>query len=152
MAARWCGLLIAAACAHHAVTPTPNAPTPAPVDPALQIEIPGPPPLPTVPEADPAPTPVTPPPVSPARSSYRIVARVIATEVQGDERVVVISVGSSAGVASDWKAVLLEGDTDRPLPGGEVTLVRVARRQAVGNVHLTVDQVSRNMRVRLTPP
>jgi hypothetical protein len=47
---------------------------------------------------------------------------------------------------------VLRGDTDEPLRGGEVQVVRVEKALTVGKVRLTTDQLSSNSRVRLSAP
>lgn len=78
--------------------------------------------------------------------------RVIRTEVQGNEVLITISVGSDSKISQSWKGHVLRGDTENYLDGGDFKLIRVAKRESVGKVKLTVDQVSQNQRVKLTPP
>jgi hypothetical protein len=47
---------------------------------------------------------------------------------------------------------VLQGSSDSPLPGGEVTVVRVDKKATLGKVHLTLDQLESNSRVKLSPP
>jgi hypothetical protein len=47
---------------------------------------------------------------------------------------------------------VLRADTDSPMDGGDVTVIRVGKRETIGKVHLTTDQISANPRVKLIPP
>ncbi len=81
-----------------------------------------------------------------------LTVRVIKNDVQGGELIITIGGGSGVGIQKDWHAVILRGDSDRPLSGGEVTVVRVDKTFTVGKVKLTTDQIKENPRVRLSPP
>jgi hypothetical protein len=81
-----------------------------------------------------------------------VIGRIIAREVMGDELVVTIGVGTDRGVARTWRAFVLMGAEDNPLPGGEVLVVRVDKQRAIGKVKLTIDQIAANPRVRFEPP
>ena len=82
-----------------------------------------------------------------------VVARVIKNEVQGADTLITISAGTEQGVgAKGWKGHVLRGDGDSYLDGGEVTLIRVGKRDTLGKVHLTTDVISQNPKVKLTPP
>jgi hypothetical protein len=78
--------------------------------------------------------------------------RVIGVSVQGSDVLITIGVGSDAGVGKDWKGQVLRGDSDAPIDGGDVVLVRVGKRDTIGKVHLTTDQISANPKVKLSPP
>lgn len=81
-----------------------------------------------------------------------VTGRVIKTEIQGSDVVITISGGSDQGVGKGWRGKVLRGDSDSPLDGGEVTVIRVGKRETIGKVHLTTDQISSNPRVKLSPP
>jgi hypothetical protein len=81
-----------------------------------------------------------------------ITGRALKTEVSGSDTIVTISVGSDNGVTRDWKGHVLRGDTTTPYDGGDVTIINVAKRQTVGKVHLTVDIIAANPKIKLTPP
>jgi hypothetical protein len=81
-----------------------------------------------------------------------ITSRIRSTMIQSSVVVVVIDAGTDQGVLRTWKATVLRGDGDAPLDGGDIILLRVERRIAVGKTHLTVEQLADNPRVRLTPP
>ena len=63
-----------------------------------------------------------------------------------------VAVGSDNNVAKGWHGKVLRGDSDTPLDGGDVTVIRVGKRETIGKVHLTTDQVGANPRVKLSPP
>lgn len=82
-----------------------------------------------------------------------VTARVIKTEVQGSDTIITIAAGLDQGVTTAWKGHVLRGDGDAPMDGGEVIVIRVVgKRETLGKVHLTTDQISANPRVKLTPP
>ncbi|GEM_PF-1004648 len=81
-----------------------------------------------------------------------VTGRVIKNEVQGSDTIITIAAGSDQGVSKAWKGHVLRGDGDATMDGGEVIVIRVGKRETVGKVHLTTDQVSANPRVKLTPP
>jgi len=72
--------------------------------------------------------------------------------VQGTDVLITIAVGLDQGVGKTWHGHVLRGDSDTPMDGGEVTVIRVGKRETVGKVHLTTDQISSNPRVKLSPP
>jgi hypothetical protein len=78
--------------------------------------------------------------------------RVISLSVQGSDVIVTIGLGSDAGVGQDWTAQVLRGDSDTPLYGSDVAIIRVSKRETIGKVHLTTDQVTANPKVKLSPP
>jgi hypothetical protein len=47
---------------------------------------------------------------------------------------------------------VLRGDSDNAMDGGDVTVIRVGKRETIGKVRLTTDQISANPRVKLSPP
>jgi hypothetical protein len=81
-----------------------------------------------------------------------VTGRVIKTEIQGSDVLVTISGGSDQGVGKGWHGKVLRADTDSPLDGGDVSVIRVGKRETIGKVHLTTDQVGANPRVKLSPP
>ncbi|HEY5949171.1 MAG TPA: hypothetical protein VIV40_26945 [Kofleriaceae bacterium] len=81
-----------------------------------------------------------------------ITARVIKNEVQGSEVVITIAAGSDQGVVKGWTGRVMRGDSDTPLDGGEVNVIRIGKRETVGKVRLTTDQVAANPKVKLSPP
>lgn len=79
-------------------------------------------------------------------------ARVIGNNVQGDSTIITISSGKKQGVKPDWKGTVLRGDTDSPMVGGDVIIIRVDDTRTIGKTKLTTDQVSANPYVKLSPP
>jgi hypothetical protein len=80
------------------------------------------------------------------------IAKVVRTEVQGNEVVLTIALGTANGVGSDWVGNVLRGDSDAPIDGGSFKVLRAGTRECVGKVKLTIDQVQANPRVKLSPP
>ena len=81
-----------------------------------------------------------------------IVARVMAPRFDGNTVVVVITAGMRQGIGGDWSAVVLRGDSDVAVDGGEIEMLRVGESQTVGRVRLPVRQMVANPRVRFEPP
>jgi len=81
-----------------------------------------------------------------------VTGRVIKNEVQGRDVIITIAAGSDQGVAKGWHGQVLRGDSDSPMDGGSVTVIRVGKRETIGKVHLTTDQIASNPRVKLSPP
>jgi hypothetical protein len=81
-----------------------------------------------------------------------VTGRVIKNEVQGSDVIITIAAGTDQGVSKGWAGKVMRGDSDTPMEGGEVMVIRVGKRETVGKVHLTTDQISANPRVKLIPP
>lgn len=81
-----------------------------------------------------------------------VIARVIKNEVQGSDVLITIAAGSDQMVAKGWRGTVLRGDSESAIEGGEVIVIRVGKRETLGKVRLTTDQVGANPRVKLTPP
>lgn len=79
-------------------------------------------------------------------------ARIIGNSVQSGEVIITIGAGTNSGVAKNWTATVMRGDTDSPLAGGDVQIIRVDKGVTVGKVKLTTDQISANSRVKLQAP
>jgi hypothetical protein len=80
------------------------------------------------------------------------IGRIVAKTIQGSDVIITIGVGSAKKVQPGWTGNVLRGDSDQPLTGGTVEVVRVDNNVTVGKVHLTADQLSANPRVRLSAP
>ncbi len=79
--------------------------------------------------------------------------RVLKADVSGSDVIITIGVGSDQGVGkTGWRGVVLRGETDAPLSGGDVTIIKIDKRQTIGKVRLTTDQVNQNPWVKLSPP
>lgn len=81
-----------------------------------------------------------------------VIARVIKNEVQGSDVLITIAAGSDQLVEKGWRGTVLRGDSENPVEGGEVVVIRVGKRETLGKVRLTTDQISANPRVKLSPP
>ncbi len=79
-------------------------------------------------------------------------ARILRMDVQGSYVLITLDVGSDSSIDSGWTGHLLRGESDNPLDGGDLTIVRVDKRRAVAKVHLTTDFITANPHVRLVPP
>jgi hypothetical protein len=79
--------------------------------------------------------------------------RIVKAEVQGDSVIITIAVGQSAGVGKHWRGSLVrDRDGTRPLPGGDVTIIRVDKQLTVAKVKATIDQVHTTPWVHLKAP
>jgi len=81
-----------------------------------------------------------------------VTTRVLKNEVQGSDTIITIGAGSNSGIQKGWRANVLRGDSDQPLSGGEVTIIRIDKAATVGKVKLTTDQIKANDRVKFSPP
>jgi hypothetical protein len=81
-----------------------------------------------------------------------VLGRIINSSIQGGNVIVTIGAGTNSGIAADWKATVLRGDSDQPLAGGDIDVVRVDKAVTIGKVRLTTDQLLSNSRVRLSAP
>lgn len=81
-----------------------------------------------------------------------VIARVIKNEVQGTDALITIAAGSDQYVEKGWRGSVLRGDSESPMDGGEVVVIRVGKRETLGKVHLPIDIISANPRVKLSPP
>jgi hypothetical protein len=80
-----------------------------------------------------------------------VVGRAINLQVQGNDTIVTISVGTENGVDKAWKGTVLRGETSEPYVGGQVTIINVTKRQTLARVHLTLDIVQQNPQIKLSP-
>ncbi|CAN5685814.1 hypothetical protein BH11MYX3_BH11MYX3_34850 [soil metagenome] len=81
-----------------------------------------------------------------------VVTRVLKNEVQGSDTIITIGAGSNSGIAKGWRANVLRGDSDQPLSGGDIIIIRIDKAATVGKVKLTTDQIKANDRVKFSPP
>ncbi|HEU4731089.1 MAG TPA: hypothetical protein VFT22_24515, partial [Kofleriaceae bacterium] len=101
------------------------------------------------------PDPAHPDPANPNCDNAKVppvIGRIIGNNVSGSDVIITIGAGTNSGVQKNWGATVLRGDSDQPLAGGEVTVIRVDKGVTVGKVHLTTDQLAANSRVRLAAP
>lgn len=80
-----------------------------------------------------------------------IVARVVDLEINEASTVVTVMAGSDKGVAKGWHATFLEGDSKKPLPDGEATIIRIDKRSTIIKTTLKPEQVRANRQVRFEP-
>jgi hypothetical protein len=81
-----------------------------------------------------------------------VIGRIINSSIQGGNVIVTIGAGANSGIQDKWRATVLRGDSNEPLAGGDIEVVRVDKAVTVGKVHLTTDQLLSNSRVRLSAP
>ena len=81
-----------------------------------------------------------------------VTARIIKNGVEGDGVMITVGAGQASGIGKGWRGTVLRGDSDQPLPGGDIAVVRVDKNIVIGKVKLTTDQVTANPRVRFSPP
>lgn len=81
-------------------------------------------------------------------------ARIIHVEVTGEVVTVKLDTGSDEqpGLTTGWGAKVLGAGSEKPLANGSVRLVSVGRQQTKATSGLTVDQLTNNPWVRLSPP
>jgi hypothetical protein len=101
------------------------------------------------------PDPRNPDPQNPNCDNVKIppvIGRIINSSIQNGSVIVTIGAGTNSGIAPNWKATVLRGDSDQPLAGGDIEVGRVDKAVTIGKVHLTTDQLLTNSRVRLSAP
>lgn len=81
-----------------------------------------------------------------------VIAKILGNVQQGNEVLITIGAGTDRGVQQGWNGEVLRGSSDSPLDGGAFKVIRVGKRESVGKVRLTTDQIGANQRVRLSPP
>jgi hypothetical protein len=133
-------------------------------------DIPDPPTLPAVPEAEPevaGPTPDVPPtptpqpcPNDPTKTqpdceevveAKPITGRVVNYKVSAAGGIILyIDRGKRAGIGKGWKGQVLDS-SGSPVAGGSFTVTQVSAIESRGKVKLSVDQVKANRRVLLSP-
>ncbi len=123
---------------------------------ALTADIPGPPTLPAIPDKPATTTSEVPsePEPDPEPTATAIKARIVNVQLSSSGQVIVtLNRGQSRGIERGWSGNILKGSSgEAPLTGGQFRVVRVTRHRSVARVSLSVDQISANRRVLLTPP
>lgn len=126
-------------------------------------DIPFPPSLPAVPEAEPdAPPPpppedppggTTPPdPIEdPVVAAEPVKAKVMNYQVSSSGLIITLDKGADAGIDRGWSGVVLRGSSDTTLDGGEFKIIKVTATRAVGKVNMSVDQIKANRYVLIQP-
>jgi hypothetical protein len=94
-------------------------------------------------------------PQNPNCDNYRpapVKAKIINVQVAGDGAIITVDRGTDKGVDKGWKGKILKKGGSKGLEGGEFTVIKVGKREAVGKVKLTSDQVTANPDVILEAP
>jgi hypothetical protein len=79
-----------------------------------------------------------------------VTARIINVQTTGSgEAIITVNRGSDKGVAEGWKGQVV-GGSGQAVNGGSFTVIRVTKREAVGKVRLTTDQLNQNPNVVLS--
>lgn len=78
-----------------------------------------------------------------------VYARITRTQRSTGGVIITISAGQVRGVDKGWSGVVLAGESKSSLPGGEFTIIRVTKQEAIAKVQLSIDQVEANPRVEL---
>ena len=95
-------------------------------------------------------------PQNPNCDNYKpepVKGKVINVQVASDGVIITINRGQDKNVDKGWKGKILRKDNGRPMDGGDFTISKVGKREAVGKVRgLTSDQVSANPDVVLEAP
>jgi len=82
-----------------------------------------------------------------------VVARVLHAETIANSSQVTLGIGSDrAPIDTTWTGVVLSTATGKPLVGGGLILVRVGKTQTLAKSLLTIDQLTANPQVQLSPP
>jgi hypothetical protein len=90
-----------------------------------------------------------------------VIARILHVETVADSRRITLGVGTDhAPIDASWTAEVLSSQTGKPITGqageaasgGNVILVRVGKTQTLAKSLLTLDQLTANPQVRLSPP
>ena len=120
-------------------------------------ELPGPPPLPAIPEKTETP-PATPettettPETATEPAVQTMKAKIVNVQMSSSGKVIItLNRGENRGVAAGWAGVILRGTSANPLTGGDFKILKVTRNKAIAKVPLSVDQVAANRYVLLTP-
>jgi hypothetical protein len=94
-------------------------------------------------------------PKNPRCDGYRppaVKAKVINVQVSGDGVIITVFRGQDKGVDKGWRGKIMKKGSSKALEGGEFTVIKVGKRESVGKVRLTSDQVSANPDVVLEAP
>jgi hypothetical protein len=83
--------------------------------------------------------------------SMPLVAPILSVQVQGPRTVYTLGLGSKAGIAPGWRAVLVN-EHEVPLAGGDCAIIDVTANRTLCTSALTQDQIRKGLMVRLGPP
>lgn len=107
---------------------------------------------PVEPTSSTAPPPVKMKPAVEQRSgTSALVVRVLDFSIANNVITVGLNAGQNRGIEASWYAEVLDGQTDLPLPGGELEILTVKPTVTVTRTQLTLQQIQRNTRVRVSP-
>ncbi|MBA2541609.1 MAG: hypothetical protein H0V17_18340 [Deltaproteobacteria bacterium] len=81
-----------------------------------------------------------------------VAARIGKKTVIGGEVEITIMAGAKSNIDNTWTAIVLQGDTGKPLAGGAIKILRIDDNTIIGRVRLTAQQVEANLQVLVTPP
>jgi hypothetical protein len=87
----------------------------------------------------------------PASKPAPVVARVVKLELYDKDVIVTLAAGSEQGIAKTWHAQFRDGQTQKPLAGGEAIVIRVDHRVTIARTTLSPEQVRANRYVQLAP-
>jgi hypothetical protein len=78
-----------------------------------------------------------------------VYARITRTQRSAGGVIITINAGQNRQVDKGWTGVVLAAEGKNALPGGEFTIIRVTKQEAIAKVQLSIDQVRANPRVEL---
>jgi hypothetical protein len=78
-----------------------------------------------------------------------VYARITRTQRSQGGVIITINAGQNRQVDKGWTGVVLAAEGKNALPGGEFTVIRVTKQEAIAKVQLSIDQVRANPRVEL---
>jgi hypothetical protein len=82
-----------------------------------------------------------------------VLARVLLAQTVAASSHVTLGVGSDhAPIDTTWMGEVLSTATGKPMAGGSLILIRVGKTQTLAKSLLTIDQLTANPQVRLSPP
>ena len=83
-----------------------------------------------------------------------VTTRIIDAKTVAATSQVTLAVGTEHAPKLDtsWTGEVLNAQTGKPIVGGTLVIVRVGKTQTLAKSNLTIDQLSANQRVRLSPP
>lgn len=91
------------------------------------------------------------PPRRPGLQIAPLEARVVDLELSGNERIVTVLAGSEQGIGKTWRGAFVDRATNKPLAGGEVTIIRIDRRVTIVKTKLTAEQIRANKAIAFLP-
>ena len=77
--------------------------------------------------------------------------RILGVNLVADDAQITLGIGTDV-LDATWSAQVVSSDTNKPMPGGTVRIIRVGKTQTLASVKLTTDTLNRNPMVRFSPP